>query len=212
MSVTGISERKTNTNQPLDDKRARLLEAALDLFESCGFDGVAVPEIAAKAQVATGTVYRYFATKEALVNALYRHWKSAYNKMVLAPVPEGHSSRETFSLYWRRMMLFARNHPRAVRFMDLHHHASYLDAESREMAGSYARAATEFVSRARDTGAIRDLDPIMVVALMWGASAGLIKFEHQGALKFDTNTSGDMEEALWRAIATDTHTNTHTGD
>jgi TetR/AcrR family transcriptional regulator, repressor of fatR-cypB operon len=195
---------KTQKIQPLDDKRARLLEAALELFETRGFDGVAVPEIAARAGVATGTVYRYFATKEALVNALYRHWKAAYNKMVLAPVPEGHSPRQTFSLYWRRMMLFARNHPRAVRFMDLHHHASYLDAESREMSQSYARTAAQFVTAARDAGAIRDLEPAMVVALMWGASAGLIKFEHQGALKFDAATSADMEEALWRAIATDT--------
>src|SRR5690242_7492150 len=34
-----------------DDKRARLLDAALDLFEIRGFDAVAVPEIAAKAGV-----------------------------------------------------------------------------------------------------------------------------------------------------------------
>jgi AcrR family transcriptional regulator len=56
-----------------EDKRDRLLTAALELFETRGFDGVAVPEIAARAGVATGTIYRYFATKEALVNALYRH-------------------------------------------------------------------------------------------------------------------------------------------
>ena len=38
------------------DKRARLLEAALELFETRGFDGVAVPEIAKAAGVATGTL------------------------------------------------------------------------------------------------------------------------------------------------------------
>ena len=44
----------------------------------------------------------------------------------------------------------------------------------------------------------------MVVALMWGASAGLVKFESQGALNFDAGMASQMEDALWRAISTDT--------
>jgi AcrR family transcriptional regulator len=191
-------------SRPADNKRARLLEAALDLFETRGFNGVAVPEIAKAAGVATGTLYLYFKDKDALVNALYRHWKAAYNRMVLAPLPGGIGFREIFSLYWRRMMLFARNHPRAVRFMDLHHHSSYLDDESRALSRTYAQTAQEFVAAARDAGAIRNLDPTMVVALMWGASAGLVKFESQGALNFDASMASQMEDALWRAISTDT--------
>ncbi|HEY4124317.1 MAG TPA: helix-turn-helix domain-containing protein, partial [Rhizomicrobium sp.] len=66
MSATA---KKSTDNAP-DDKRERLLDAALELFELRGFDGVAVPEIAHMAGVATGTIYRYFETKEALVNAL----------------------------------------------------------------------------------------------------------------------------------------------
>jgi AcrR family transcriptional regulator len=191
--------------QAADDKRERLLTAALDLFESRGFDAVAVPEIAARAGVAVGTVYRYFETKEALVNALYRHWKGAYNRMVLAQLPDGIDARETFSLYWRRMMLFARNHPGAVRFMDLHHHAAYLDAESRAMSRSYAQVAADFVRAGRDAGVMRNLDPVMVVALMWGAAAGLTKFSASGALTVDVAMTAQMEDALWRAIANDSH-------
>lgn len=185
-----------------DDKRSRLLDAALDLFETRGFDAVAVPEIAAKAGVAVGTVYRYFETKEALVNALYRHWKGAYNDLVLAPAPQGLKPRDLFTHYWHRMTLFARSHPRAMRFMDLHHHAAYLDDESRTLSKNYARVAEEFVRHARAQGAIRDLDPIMVVALMWGAAAGLTKFAGAGALEFDAAMAAQMEDALWRAIAT----------
>lgn len=184
-----------------DDKRARLLAAALDLFETRGFDGVAVPEIAAKAGVAVGTVYRYFETKEALVNALYRLLKQSYNATVLAPVEPGLPTREIFSAYWQRMTAFARSNPHAIRFMDLHHHGAYLDDESRALSRTYAKAAESFVRDARARGDIRDLDPVMVVALMWGAAAGLTKFSASGSLTFDARTANEMEEALWRAIA-----------
>jgi AcrR family transcriptional regulator len=199
MSLTEVTDipRKSGAS----DKRARLLEAALDLFETRGFDGVAVPEIAARAGVATGTVYRYFKSKEALVNALYRHWKAVYNAFVLAPLAPSLSVRDKFSTYWQRMMVFARTYPRAARFMDLHHHGVYLDDESRALSRTYAETARAFMAEARGTGAIRNIDPTLVVALMWGAAAGLAKFADQDAIAFDAVTASTMEDALWRAIA-----------
>jgi AcrR family transcriptional regulator len=183
------------------DKRIRLLDAALDLFETRGFDGVAVPEIALRAGVATGTVYRYFENKEALVNALYRRWKTVYNGIVLAPLAPGLDVRGKFSAYWQRMMLFARTYPKAARFMDLHHHGAYLDDESRALSRTYVEAAEAFMAEARAQGAIRAIDPVLVVSLMWGAATGLTKFASQGALKSDARVASEMEEALWRAIA-----------
>lgn len=186
-----------------EDKRARILAAALELFEKAGFDGVAVPEIARAAGVATGTIYRYFEDKEALVNALYRHWKGVYNAAVLAPVPQVLTPKALFLLYWQRMTAFSRAHPRAARFMDLHHHGAYLDTESRATAGEYLHVAQDFVAEAGANGAIRPLEPAVVVALMWGAAAGLAKFAKDGALDFDTRTAEQTGEALWRAIAVD---------
>ncbi len=186
-----------------DDKRARLLEAALELFETRGYDAVAVPEIARKAGVATGTLYLYFKDKQALVNALYRFWKDRYNTTVLAPLPPRLGARQAFSTYWQRMTLFARTFPRAIRFMDLHHHGDYLDAESRESSRLYDGVASAFVAEGRKAGAIRAIDPALAVALMWGAATALVKFSAEGAIKFNADTASEMEDALWRAIATD---------
>jgi hypothetical protein len=85
--------------------------------------------------------------------------------------------------------------------MDLHHHGAYLDDESRTLSKTYARAAEAFVREGRRRGDIRDLDPVLVVALMWGAATGLTKFAASGALKFNENAANNMEDALWRAIA-----------
>ncbi len=49
--------------------RRRILEAALELFRTRGFDGTTTRDIAAAAEIATGTLFNYFQTKEAIVAA-----------------------------------------------------------------------------------------------------------------------------------------------
>ncbi len=50
--------------------RKRIVEAAVDLFRSHGFDVTTTRDIARAAGIATGTLFNYFETKEALVAAL----------------------------------------------------------------------------------------------------------------------------------------------
>lgn len=50
--------------------RERILEAAQQLFAEHGFDATTTRDIAQAAEIATGTLFNYFATKEAIVASL----------------------------------------------------------------------------------------------------------------------------------------------
>src|SRR5688500_4718478 len=113
-----------------EDRHESILEAALACFVERGFHGTAIPEIAAKADIAAGTIYHYFENKESLVNALYRTWKQAIAKRVFTAFPQGASPRKQFQVIWNEMVAFALAEPNAFAFIELHNHASYLDAES----------------------------------------------------------------------------------
>jgi AcrR family transcriptional regulator len=52
--------------------KERILDAALDVFSDKGFHLATVDEIAERAEVGKGTLYRYFANKEGLFNELVR--------------------------------------------------------------------------------------------------------------------------------------------
>src|SRR5438034_9353725 len=54
-----------------DETRARILEAAIELFRRQGFDAATMREIATEAGVATGAAYYYFDSKDAIVLAFY---------------------------------------------------------------------------------------------------------------------------------------------
>lgn len=53
-----------------DERRGELLEAALALFARKGFAETTVADVAARAGVTAGTVYRYFPSKDAMLEAL----------------------------------------------------------------------------------------------------------------------------------------------
>jgi len=55
-----------------DERRAAILEAALDVFSERGFAAARLDDVAQKAGVAKGTLYLYFPDKEALFEELLR--------------------------------------------------------------------------------------------------------------------------------------------
>jgi AcrR family transcriptional regulator len=55
-----------------DDTRARIMETAEALFRRLGFAKTAVADIAAELKMSPANVYRFFASKNAIVEAIYR--------------------------------------------------------------------------------------------------------------------------------------------
>ncbi|HPU98849.1 MAG TPA: TetR/AcrR family transcriptional regulator [Candidatus Hydrogenedentes bacterium] len=61
----------TRRREP-DEKRNRIFAAALEIFSEQGFHNATMDQVAERAGVAKGTVYRYFSSKEELLRELFR--------------------------------------------------------------------------------------------------------------------------------------------
>jgi AcrR family transcriptional regulator len=182
-------------------KRAAILDAALELFAERGFHGTAVPLIAEKARVGAGTLYRYFASKESLVNVLYRQWKGKLTGAVLKDFPLDAHAREQFGLFWRRITSFALEHPAGFAFLELQHHAPYLDAESRDLEEQSLQLIRGFVARAQSIGQMKaGTTPELIMAIVYGAAVGLLKGCHHGHLTLDEDTVSRGESLMWEAV------------
>ena len=59
----------------MKDKRTMILDAAIELFARDGFWKTSTASIAKQAGVATGTLFNYFPSKDALINDLYTELK-----------------------------------------------------------------------------------------------------------------------------------------
>ena len=183
------------------DRRDSILRAALSCFVERGFHGTAVPEIARRAEVAAGTLYHYFPSKEALVNELFRTWKGHVAQRVLLAFPQGAPIREQFRVMWHELLDFAKAEPEAFAFIELHNHASYLDAESRAANDNLKRFAATMIAMAQAQGLLKPLPPNVLMELVFGAFNGLLRAHYEERIDLDEPTSAAAEQACWDAVA-----------
>lgn len=182
------------------DKREAIVDAALDLFVERGFFGTAVPEIADRAGVGAGTIYRYFESKEALVNALYRQTKTRFAHVALDEFPAQAPTREQFRTLWMRMAEYATGHPKAFVFMELHHHARYLDTESRALEHRLTELFTAVVTGAQARGELKAGAPRLLMGIVMGAFVGVIRSCVEIDQPLEQADWKLAEQMVWEAI------------
>ncbi len=189
------------TTSSASGKRTAILDASLGLFAERGFYGTRVPEVAQRAKVGTGTIYRYFSSKEALVNALYQHHKQLVLGAVAGRIDWDAPPREQFRALWAGIATWALKEPDAFRFLELHHHAAYLDEQSTALAGRAEELAAEMLKRGQALGAVREVDANVLIALVWGAFVGLMKASRDGSISVTPAVVAQAETACWDLIS-----------
>jgi AcrR family transcriptional regulator len=179
------------------DKRAAILESALTLMSERTFAGTPMPLVAERAAVGAGTIYRYFESKEALGNEVFRSCARELLQHLRSSGYAGGSLRQEFRGLWRGLWDFSQKHPAAFHFIENHHHASYLDPESQALADELLAFVGDFIVRAQRAGVVRDDPPILLIALAYGSFVGLNKAHAEGRLALDDATYERSERAVW---------------
>jgi AcrR family transcriptional regulator len=70
-------------------RRQRVIDAAMALGLDGGYDAVQMRDVAARADVAMGTVYRYFTSKDHLLAATLVHWVEQLAERIEEHPPQG---------------------------------------------------------------------------------------------------------------------------
>lgn len=121
-------------------KRDIILDAALELFIQQGFEKTPTSAISKKAEVATGTLFHHFKTKEELINALYLDIKLKV-KQALANQQEdvsdpnqlnGQSFKPFFERTWYNMMQWVLEHPQQFWFLAQFGESAHISSNTRE--------------------------------------------------------------------------------
>jgi len=97
-------------------KRIQIIKAGLKLFVTQGIHAVTIAQIAAEAKVGIGTVYRYFNSKEDIVQQIWIQQKSEESAYIFENYNPQGSIREQFDFLWDRVIRYFLEHPLEFQF------------------------------------------------------------------------------------------------
>ena len=188
-------------------RRDALLAAAMRVFGESGFEGATMERIADEADVAKGTTYLYYASKERIYDAALSRgfselddrtrevidrapdFRQAISAFMTARAEFFFEHRDFFRMYVAAMARqVTRVRPRRSEFQAM------VDRQTGRLAQAVARAAAR--------GEIRQVDPAATAIAVFDLTRGLVARRMVSTADFDlADDVAFLSELVWRGLA-----------
>ena len=177
-------------------KYDKILDALSELLSDQNIQNISVSDIARKAGIGKGSIYYYFPSKEAILDALIQR---SYKKPL--QTAKNLANQTEISPFTRMAMIFQACHNSSAAFLNQNNSAKNAITSAQDMAYLHQKYLNYLVS---------ELKPVLTEIIKQGIELGEINFEYPSALaeivliilavKFDTaflsTTANASEETL----------------
>lgn len=178
-----------------EDTRTKILQAALQLFAKRGFDGTTTKDLAKSAGVAEGTLFRYFASKKAiLIEVATAGWVEILTEL-LTELSEMESYKAVSQVMRRRMFNMRKNsNLMRVCFVEAQYHPELKENIQAEVIDKMTDVAEAFFETAMSKGIYRKMNPKIVAKVFLGIFA-IAGFSEETIIDNDASPQAMQEMA-----------------
>ncbi len=189
--------------EPLSDKRLQILAAAELIISESGLHGLSMQKVAKQAQVAAGTIYRYFDDKEHLISELRLHVTERVATAVQAGVDDSLTLKEQYRTMYLNIWGLASNNTKMLRNR-LQYESSPLgeSAAYREQERIMFATIDRMFNTGKEQGIFKPLDNEVLSALSLETSVTLARKHAFRYYQLDEAALDSAIEASWDAIIT----------
>lgn len=163
--------RKRVNRLPAEQRIADIMVAARAVFTTKGYESALISDIAERAGVVDGSIYRFFVNKRELLMRVVEDW---YEKIILDDDERYYAVRGT----WNRIRFIVFHHLQAIvrepaltklAFTELRADPEYRQMRLYKLNQAYTRRLVELVREAIDAGEFRsDVSPSLVRSMLYG--------------------------------------------
>jgi TetR/AcrR family fatty acid metabolism transcriptional regulator len=186
------------------DKRARILEAAVQVFAGRGFFNATVAEIARAAGVADGTIYLYFKSKDDLLLELFEEKMAELFASAQTALAEETSAPARLKRFIQHHLQAVEKNPElaAVLIVELRQSAQALRAAEKGRLHGYLDLIAQVVREGQEQGELNALvTPSVVKRAIFGSldelALGWLRSARRTSLK---KTAAEVAEWLVRGL------------
>ncbi len=172
MVMSGFPLTVTRDSNTEEDTRSRILNAALRLFAAKGYDGTTTKDLAKKAKVAEGTLFRYFPNKKAiLIEVATQGWIEILTDL-LTELSEMGNYKAVAQVMRRRVLRMQENKDLLqVCFIEAQFHQELREKIQSEVIIKMTDVAEAFFETAIERGIYRPVNPKIVAQVFLGMFA-----------------------------------------
>lgn len=187
-------------------KKAAILDAALDLIAVHGFHGTPTSKIAREAGAGVGSIYRYFKSKDELIQGLFDAIAERSSRELLACFDPHANIRDQFIQLSTGMFLYLIDHPKESAFLEQYFNSPYGMSHRRDVILNEKTSRREdhplhdVLEKARKQKIAKDFPFHILGALSFGPVLFLVRDIHAGLIDIDRATVTRVIEACWDAI------------
>jgi AcrR family transcriptional regulator len=182
-----------------DDKRQAILESATEMVAELGV-GAPTAKIAKGADVAEGTLFTYFATKDELLNQLYLEIKTDLRDAMMAGYPSGQSLARRCRLVWDGYIGWGSANPlkrKAARQLAV---SDRITDASRKIVGNLFGEFNALMRECAEGGPLKDQPTAFVSSILSAIAETTMEFIARERKRARQYTAAGFK-AFWKAVA-----------
>ncbi len=181
------------------DKRKLLIDTALKLFVENGFHGTATAKIAKEANVANGTLFQYFKTKEELIIAVFITVKSEMAGMFIKSQTEK-SITDTLKTQFTNTVVWALKNRVKFQYVQQFYSSPYIHLIKQTELKKYIDPHLNLIKEGIETNKIKDLDAALIYQLFANQTFGVVQYLFSNQKKKQTEVIETTFQLLWDMI------------
>ena len=183
-----------------------ILRAALKQFAENGFHCSPVSQLAIRADVGVGSIYRYFKDKDALIHAVFKQVDSQLQQAVGRDFDLGLSERKQHIQLMVNLIHYLQKHPHEFKFLEQYYsspyaseekHAKFLQPEANEPPNPFVSLFANINKKNQ-----QKLPLPLYLAMTFGPVIFVLRDALSGHVDLDDVLIEQIAAASWRALET----------
>ena len=168
------------------DKRAQILDAALEVFSRKGVFATRIADIASEAGIAYGLVYHYFKNKEEVLNTIFEERWARVTELLEAAEKEGDDAAARLRGVARVFLSSYQRRPQVVELLLLEftRMSKFLEPTQIEAVGRAFDVVTRIIERGQAEGQLRaDIPPGLLMLVFLGGLQHILQTQVLGTFR-----------------------------
>lgn len=191
---------RMNVQLENNSKREAILDSTLELVKAHGFHGAPMSQIAKNANVAAGTIYHYFDSKETLIVELYIRTKERLAEAMIKGDNEEDSYKDRFFRFMRNNYNFYIENESSMLFFEQYLNSPFAKNYPEKDSELFLNTIIPFFELGMRSGYFKEIDPRLLGPTIRGTLVAAANFRLSEHMMYSEEDIDIVIQIIWDGI------------